>query len=187
MEQNLIQKFADPNLIMEMSVADKLKATLVTGLTGLGVTFVVLVVLMLIIIILRKWISRYEVNSEYRNQVHRARKLRSAKLVKRKDEAEQHGFETVDHTLRSVAMTDGSAGEYLPEENQNASLESDMGGGSEVPNAETVAAIIAAISAYEGTSAENLRIRKIFRRSHEDVAWKAGAGRPAEIREGWKR
>ena len=46
-EYNLIEKFADPDLMMGMSVADKLKATAVTGLMGLGVTFIVLIALML--------------------------------------------------------------------------------------------------------------------------------------------
>ena len=65
LEYNLIEKFADPDLMMGMSVADKLKATAVTGLMGLGVTFIVLIVLMLIITLLRRQISRYEMNLEY--------------------------------------------------------------------------------------------------------------------------
>ena len=188
MEPNLIQKFADPDLIMEMSVAEKLKATLVTGLTGLGVTFVVLVALMLIITLLRRWISRYEINSEYRHQVHRARRLRSAKLSKRKDEAEQHGFETVDHMMRSAAVTGANAGGISPQMSQTSGKESDQTDlEDEMPDEETVAAIVAAISAYEGKPAERLRIRKIARRPYEEALWKAGAEYPAQITEGWKR
>ena len=40
MELNLIEKFADPELIAEMSLVDKLKATLVTGLTGLCLSLI---------------------------------------------------------------------------------------------------------------------------------------------------
>ena len=186
MEQNLIQKFADPDLIMEMSVADKLKATLVTGLTGLGVTFVVLVSLMLIIILLRRWISRYEMNSEYRHQVHRARRLRKAKLSKRKDEAEQHGFETVEHMMRSTAVTGGDPADGISEDMAGMKDGQTQLFGDDTPDEETAAVIIAAISAYEGTPAEQLKIRKIERRPYEEALWKAGAGRPAQIREGWK-
>ena len=39
-----------------------------------------------------------------RQQVHRARKLRSAKLDKRKSEAEQHGFETIRGEVRSASV-----------------------------------------------------------------------------------
>ena len=83
MELNLIEKFADPELIAEMSLVDKLKATLVTGLTGLCFAVVVLIALMLIVILVRRIVGRYELKQEYRRQVHRARKLRSAKLDKR--------------------------------------------------------------------------------------------------------
>ena len=185
MEPNLIQKFADPDLIMEMSVVEKLKATLVTGLTGLGVTFVVLVALMLIIMLLRRWISRYEINSEYRHQVHRARRLRSAKLSKRKDEAEQHGFKTVDHMMRSAAVTGANAGSIYSSMSGKESDQTDLE--DEMPDEETVAAIVAAISAYEGKPAEGLRIRKIVRRPYEEALWKTGAEYPAQITEGWKR
>ena len=65
--------------MMGMSVADKLRLR-GDGLMGLGVTFIVLIVLMLIITLLRRQISRYEMNLEYRRQVQRARKLRRAKL-----------------------------------------------------------------------------------------------------------
>ncbi len=81
LEYNLIEKFADPDLMMGMSVADKLKATAVTGLMGLGVTFIVLIVLMLIITLLRRQISRCEMNLEYRRQVQRARKAETCEAL----------------------------------------------------------------------------------------------------------
>ena len=106
MELNLIEKFADPELIAEMSLVDKLKATLVefSLRTGLCFAVVVLIALMLIVILVRRIVGRYELKQEYRRQVHRARKLRSAKLDKRKSEAEQHGFETIRGEVRSASV-----------------------------------------------------------------------------------
>ena len=171
LEYNLIEKFADPDLMMQMSVADKLKATAVTGLMGLSVTFIVLIALILIITLLRKQIGRYEMNSEYRRQVQRARKLRRAKLYKRQEE-ERHGFETVEQTVRGV-HPQGCAG-------LNRSAETD-----DFPDEETVAAIMAAVCAYEGRPADQIRIRKIARRPYEEAAWKAGADQSGE-NEGWR-
>ena len=181
MELNLILRFADPDLMAEMSVAEKLKATLITGLTGLCVTFVVLIALMLIIVLLRRVIGRYELKSEYRRQVHRARKLRSAKLTKRKSEAEQHGFETIHREMRSAPI--------VPEKEADTKAGGASGGslGLGEPDEAVVAAIIAAISAYEGTSADQIRIRRIVHRPFEEAVWKSQAGVSSCSGEGWKR
>ena len=170
LEHNLIERFADPDLMMNMSVADKLKATAVTGLMGLSVTFIVLIALMLIIMLLRKQIGRYEMNSEYRRQVQRARKLRRAKLYKRQEE-ERHGFETVPRTVRGVRLQETTEAGILSR-------------GDDISDEETAAAIMAAVCAYEGRPADQIRIRKIVRRPYEEAAWKAGADQSGE-KEGW--
>lgn len=178
LEYNLIEKFADPDLMMEMSVADKLKAASVTGLMGLVVTFIVLIALMLIILLLRRQISRYEMNSEYRRQVQRARKLRRAKLSKRK-EGGQHGFETVEKTIRSAPMENSAPSASF--------LTAGDEGTQDEPDEETIAVIMAAICAYEGRPADEIRIRKIQRRPYETAVWRAGADEEFGEQEGWNR
>lgn len=178
LEYNLIEKFADPDLMMGMSVADKLKATAVTGLMGLGVTFIVLIVLMLIITLLRRQISRYEMNLEYRRQVQRARKLRRAKLYKCQ-EAERHGFETVGRAVRGAHIENPAP--------PAACVPAVNGRRDDAPDEETAAVIMAAICAYEGRPADEIRIRKIVRRPYEEAAWRAGAGDGFGEQEGWNR
>ena len=184
MELNLIEKFADPGLIAEMSLADKLKATLITGLTGLCVAVVVLIVLMLIIILVRQIAGRYELKSEYRRQGHRARKLRNAKLDKRKSEAEQHGFETIRGEVKSAAVGPEKLS-GTEERGQRNGTKADMT--SAKPDEAVVAAIIAAISASEGIAADRIRIRRILHRPYEETVWKSYAGVESRDGEGWKR
>lgn len=186
MELNLIEKFTDPGLIAEMSLVDKLKATLVTGLTGLCVAVVVLIALMLIVILVRQLVGRYELKSEYRRQVHRARKLRNAKLDKRKSEAEQHGFETIRDEVRSAAVDPASSGGE-GRKNQEADQKTETQSGADRPDEAVVAAIVAAISALEGTPAERIQIRSIVHRPYEEAVWKSYAGMETRSGEGRKR
>lgn len=186
MELNLIEKFADPELIAEMSLVDKLKATLVTGLTGLCFAVVVLIALMLIVILVRRIVGRYELKQEYRRQVHRARKLRSAKLDKRKSEAEQHGFETIRGEVRSSSVGPAVYGGE-GRKGQNKDRKAETGAGADHPDEAVVAAIIAAISAMEGTPAERIRIRSIVHRPYEETVWKSYAGMETCSGEGRKR
>ena len=108
----------------------------------------VLIALMLIVILVRQLVGRYELKSEYRRQVHRARKLRNAKLDKRKSEAEQHGFETIRDEVRSAAVDPASSGGE-GRKNQEADQKTETQSGADRPDEAVVAAIVAAISALE--------------------------------------
>lgn len=54
----LLKKFADPNLIQNLPVPDKLMAGLITTLLGMGITFLALIILMIIISSMDRLINR---------------------------------------------------------------------------------------------------------------------------------
>ena len=54
----LMQRFADPELIKQMSTSDKMLGSLITTLLGMGITFVVLILLWGIIVLMTKILNK---------------------------------------------------------------------------------------------------------------------------------
>ncbi|NLK71965.1 MAG: OadG family protein [Clostridiales bacterium] len=55
---SLMQRFADPELITQMSTADKMLGSLITTLLGMGITFIVLALLWGIIVLMTKVLNK---------------------------------------------------------------------------------------------------------------------------------